>query len=139
MDSASLKYAATHEWVAVNGNEATIGITPFAVNLLSDLVFVDLPAPGKSLKPGDTFGEIESVKAVSDLYAPCAGVVAARNDELLDRVDAQKKKIAGKLELLTNDPLGAGWLIKLTLAPGADLSGLMDFAAYEAHCKTSAH
>ena len=80
MSQDQLRYSKTHEWVAVEGDTATIGITDFAVHLLSDLVFADLPKPGKALTQGQPFGEVESVKAVSDLYAPVSGEVLERNE-----------------------------------------------------------
>lgn len=119
----SLRYSKTHEWVAVDGDTATIGITDFAVQLLSDLVFMDLPKPGKAVEQGVSFGEIESVKHVSDLYAPVSGEVIAANTELPDN-----------LQLLADDPYGRGWLIKVRLREPAQVAGLLDAAAYAAHC-----
>ncbi len=117
------KYTKTHEWVAVEGDTATIGISDFAVHLLSDLTYADLPAIGKQTVQGQPFGEVESVKAVSDLYAPVSGEVVARNDALPDH-----------LELLTQDPFGAGWMVKVRVADASELSKLLDHAAYKAHC-----
>lgn len=124
MDQSQLKYARTHEWVALEGAVATIGITDFAVHLLSDLVYVDLPKVGKTLEAGKTFGEVESVKAVSDLYAPVSGEVIAVNSGLAD-----------KLEALTTDAFGAGWMIKVRLTNPAEAGQLLDHAAYQAHCE----
>lgn len=128
MDPASLKYTKTHEWVAVDGDVATIGISEFAVHLLSDLTFADLPAVGKKITQGEPFGEVESVKAVSDLYAPVSGEVIARNDALPD-----------KLELLTSSPFDAGWMIKVRLSSPGELSSLLSQTAYKAHCDAEKH
>lgn len=124
MDQSQLKYARTHEWVALDGDVATIGITDFAVHLLSDLVYVDLPKAGRAIQAGQTFGEVESVKAVSDLYAPVSGEVIEVNAGLPD-----------KLEALTTDPFGAGWMVKVRLSNPAEAGQLMDHAAYQAHCE----
>jgi glycine cleavage system H protein len=123
-----LKYAKTHEWVAVENGEATVGITPFAVKLLSDLVFIDLPKVGKRVRAGETLGEVESVKAVSDIYAPVSGEVVEVNSPLADH-----------LEWLTEDPTGKGWMVKLKLNDAGELAALMDDAAYQAHCAAEEH
>ena len=128
MDLTSLKYAKTHEWVKLEGDTATIGITDFAVQALTDLVYIGLPAAGKKLSVGQVFGEVESVKAVSDLYAPLPGEVAAANTKLEEDL--------GKL---SDDPFGAGWLIKLKVSDPAGMSDLLDRAAYEDYCASQAH
>ena len=128
MKPEELKYTKTHEWVAVDGDIATIGITDFAVHLLSDLVYAELPIVGKRLIQGQPFGEVESVKAVSDLYAPMSGVVTDRNAILSDHLD-----------LLTQDPFGAGWMIKVCLADAKELANLLDYQAYKAHCDSNSH
>ena len=128
MTPENLKYTKTHEWVAVEGDIATIGISDFAVHLLSDLTYADLPAVGKQLQQGQPFGEVESVKAVSDLYAPISGEVVARNDALPDH-----------LELLTQEPFGAGWMVKVRLSDASELSKLLDHAAYKTHCDAEKH
>lgn len=125
---AHLKFSKTHEWVSVDGDVATVGITDFAVQLLSDLVYVDLPKVGRKVAQGEPFGEIESVKHVSDLYAPVTGEVTAANTPLAD-----------KLEGLSKDPYGGGWLIRVKLANPAELANLLDAAAYEAHCAAEGH
>ena len=119
----NIKYAASHEWAALNGDIVTVGITDFAVHQLNDLTFLDLPSLGDKLTKGESFGEIESVKAVSDLYAPCGGEVVAVNVG----VDADEFK------KLKEDAFSAGWLIKIR-APNAaaDLAGLLSLAQYEA-------
>jgi glycine cleavage system H protein len=118
-----LKYTADHEWAQVNGTDGKqtvrVGITDYAQQALGDVVFVSLPEVGTQLAQGAAFGEVESTKSVSDLYAPVAGTVAARNDAL----DQQP-------ELINSDPYGAGWIIELELAEGADLSALIDAATY---------
>jgi glycine cleavage system H protein len=120
MDPATLRYAETHEWVAVAGDVATVGITQFAVEQLTDLVYVQLPDVGRRLEQGEPFGEIESVKAVSDLYAPVAGEVIEVNTAL--KADATK---------ITADPYGTGWMIKLKLTPGAGVEHLMTLEQYQ--------
>lgn len=128
MAPENLKYTKTHEWVAVEGDTATIGISDFAVHLLSDLVYADLPAVGKQTTQGQPFGEVESVKAVSDLYAPVSGEIIARNDGLPDNLD-----------LLTKDPFGAGWMVKVRISDAGELSKLLDHAAYKTHCDAEKH
>jgi len=120
MAPANLRYTKDHEWVKVDGDVATIGVTDFAANQLGDVVFVDLPATGKSVEQFATFGVVESVKAVSDLYAPVTGEVIEVNPEL-----------AGSPELLNSDPFGAGWMIKVRVADPTQVDGLLDAAAYD--------
>ncbi len=112
-------YTKTHEWVLLTGSEATAGITQYAQEQLGDVVFVELPAPGKRVEKGAALGNIESVKAVSEVFAPMAGEVSATNGELESHP-----------ELVNQDPYGQGWLVRLRIAPGA-ADGLMDAAAYE--------
>jgi glycine cleavage system H protein len=114
-----LRYSKEHEWVRVDGAQATIGITSFAAGELGDIVFVELPEPGAEIRQFGTFGVIESVKAVSDLYAPVSGEVTEVNEALRDRP-----------ELVNGDPFGEGWIARLTLSDPAELDGLMDAAAY---------
>ena len=128
MDPAGLKYAKTHEWADVDGDVATIGITDFAVQQLTDLVYIELPDVGVGFGAGEAFGEVESVKAVSDLYAPLGGEVIEVNKSLLDDP-----------AILAEDPFGKGWLIKLKIADSAALEGLLDRAAYLAHCAAEEH
>jgi len=112
-------YTKTHEWIQVAGTEATVGITQYAQEQLGDVVFVELPSPGKKVEKAAPLGNIESVKAVSEVFAPVSGEVAAANDEL-----------EGHPELVNQDPYGKGWLVRLAVASGA-AAGLMDAAAYE--------
>jgi glycine cleavage system H protein len=108
---ADRRYSETHEWVTVEGSTATVGITDYAQAQLGDVVFLELPSPGKRVAAGDSFGVIESVKAASDLYSPVEGTVAEVNERLAENP-----------ELVNGDPFGDGWLIKVELAgelPGA--------------------
>jgi len=123
---AACQFSKTHEWAAVDGDTAIVGITDFAVQLLSDLVYVDLPKPGRKVTAGEPFGEIESVKHVSDLYSPVTGEVIAVNAQLADH-----------LEWLSSEPFGQGWMIKVKVA--SPPAGLLDAAAYAAHCQTEGH
>jgi glycine cleavage system H protein len=122
-----LLFAKTHEWVHVaeeGGSKiATVGISAFAVEQLTDLVFMELPEIGRSLTAGQPMGEIESVKAVSDVYSPITGEVVEVNSSLPDQ-----------LETLGTDPYGAGWIAKLKVTDEAGLSQLMDFATYQKQC-----
>ena len=120
MVPSDLRYTKDHEWVRVDGDTATIGVTDFAANQLGDVVFVDLPPVGRSVDQFATFGVVESVKAVSDLYAPVSGDVAEVNAEL-----------GSKPELVNSDPFGAGWMIKVKVAEPGQLDGLLDAAAYQ--------
>lgn len=131
--SQNRMYSKTHEWVSVEANPsggktATVGLTAFALEALTDLVFVDLPAVGRQVKAGESFGEIESVKAVSDLYSPVDGEVAAVNTAL-----------AGNLEHLADDPYVTGWFIKIKIADEAGLAALLDEAAYKKQCEEEQH
>jgi glycine cleavage system H protein len=120
MVPGDLRYTTEHEWVRVDGDEAVVGITQFAADQLGDIVFVELPAAGRTLDRHATFGVVESVKAVSDLFAPVAGEVTGANDAL-----------AGSPELVNSDPYGEGWMLRIRLADPAQVEGLLDAAAYE--------
>ncbi|WP_276132736.1 glycine cleavage system protein GcvH [Polluticoccus soli] len=115
----TLKYTKDHEWIKLEGNTATVGITEFAQRELGDIVFVDINSTGKSLGANDIFGTVEAVKTVSDLYLPIAGSVDEVNPEL-----------EGNPEFVNQDPYGKGWMIKMTVSNLADVEGLMDAAAY---------
>ena len=119
MNPDDLRYSREHEWVRVDGSTATIGITSFAAGELGDIVFVELPEAGASLSQFGSFGVVESVKAVSDLFAPVSGEVTEVNGELRD-----------KPELLNSDPYGAGWIAKVTLSDKAELDALLNAGAY---------
>ena len=118
---AELKYTKDHEWVRIEGNTATIGITDFAQGELGDIVFVDVDSVDDELSAGDVFGSVEAVKTVSDLFLPLAGKVTAFNSDLEDQP-----------ELLNTDPYGAGWIIKLELKDDADRSELLSAEEYQA-------
>jgi glycine cleavage system H protein len=137
MPVEQLKYSATHEWVAIDGDTATVGITDFAVHLLSDLVFAELPPSGKTITKGQPFGEVESVKAVSDLYAPLSGVIIASNERLTEHRAADGKTVAAELELLTTSPFEEGWLVKVRISNLAEMDTLMNRQQYLAHCQSS--
>ena len=124
---ADRRYTKTHEWIAVDGKQATIGITDFAQSQLGDVVFLELPSTGRKLAARETFGVIESVKAASDLYSPVAG-----------RISAVNEKLASKPELINSDPYGDGWILKLELA--GDLPGdLLDETEYKNVTEASAN
>ena len=118
---SELKYTKDHEWVRIDGNVATVGITDFAQSELGDIVFVEIETVGETLGAHEVFGTVEAVKTVSDLFMPVAGKVLEVNSGL----DADPSSV-------NTDPYGNGWMIKVELAAGADLSELMDAAAYEA-------
>jgi glycine cleavage system H protein len=115
----SLRYSEEHEWVAVVGAVATIGITDYAQEELGDIVFVELPAVGAALQRAQPLGVVESVKAVSDVYAPVAGTVTEVNDALADHP-----------EIINEDPYGKGWMVRVTLAAPSELDGLMTAQQY---------
>lgn len=114
-----LRYTKEHEWVRLDGDEATVGITQYAADQLGDIVFVELPEVGRALAQFATFGVVESVKAVSDLFAPLAGEVSATND-LLDT----------RPELVNTDPYGEGWMVRVKVGDQAQVEALLDPAAY---------
>jgi glycine cleavage system H protein len=120
MVPTDLRYTKDHEWVRVDGDEATVGITEYAAGQLGDIVFVELPDGGRSLEQFATFGVVESVKAVSDLFAPVSGEVLATNDAL-----------TGSPELINADPYKGGWMIRLKLAKPDEVDDLLDAAAYD--------
>jgi glycine cleavage system H protein len=118
---AELKYTKDHEWVRIEGDMATVGVTDFAQSELGDIVFVEIETQGETLEEHAIFGTVEAVKTVSDLFMPVSGTVVEVNAGLeADPAD------------VNNDPYGKGWMIKVKLSEGADLSSLMDAAAYEA-------
>jgi glycine cleavage system H protein len=120
MRPQDVKYTKTHEWVKVEGDVATIGISDFAASHLSDLVYLDLPEAGDSTVAGKCFAEIESVKAVADIYAPVTGEVIAINAEAVDDLDR-----------ISKDPFGAGWMVKVKLAKPEELKDLLSAEQYE--------
>ena len=122
MYPADLKYTKDHEWVRIDGNEAVVGITDYAQKQLGDVVFVELPEVGRKVGQGEVFGTIESVKAVSEVYAPASGEILAVNTDLADRP-----------ETINQDPYGKGWILKFRLADPAEIASLMDATAYKAY------
>lgn len=127
--AAFRRYAPSHEWIRLEGDgTATVGISAYAVEALTDLVFMQLPEVGRRVKAGESFGEIESVKAVSDMYAPVAGEVVAVNTELPQR-----------LESLGQDPYEAGWIARIKPDNPADIESLLDQAAYDALLAKQSH
>ena len=118
---ASYRYTNQHEWVQVKGDLATVGITDYAQHELGDVVFVELPKPGTKVTAGKSFGTVESVKAVSDIYSPVNGEVTEANGDLQNTP-----------EKINSDPHGAAWLIKVRLANPAEVNSLMDAKAYDA-------
>jgi len=115
-------YSKDHEWLSVEGDTGTVGITDHAQAELGDVVFVELPEPGTTVAQGDSFGTIESVKAVSDLYAPVSGEVVQVNDVLLDQP-----------EVVNEDPHGAGWMVRIKMSDPSEASALMNAAEYRQH------
>ena len=118
---AELKYTKEHEWIRVEGEEAVVGITDYAQSLLGDIVFVECETVGDALEAGETFGTIEAVKTVSDLYLPVAGEVLEFNEEL-----------EGEPELVNKDPYGKGWIVKIKISDETELDGLLNADAYKA-------
>ena len=118
---SELKYTKDHEWVMIDGNIATIGITDFAQGELGDIVYVDINTKGKALNAEEIFGTVEAVKTVSDLFLPVAGTISEVNPAL-----------DGSPDLVNTDPYGEGWMVKVTVDNPADVDALMDAAAYKA-------
>lgn len=118
---AELKYTKEHEWIRVEGDETVVGITDYAQSQLGDIVFVECETVGDNLEAGDTFGTIEAVKTVSELFLPVAGVVIEFNEELQD-----------KPELINKDPYGKGWIVRVKLSDESELDGLLNADAYKA-------
>jgi len=123
---AELQYTKTHEWIKIEGDEATIGISDYAQDALGDIVYVELPEVGTTYEAGDAFGAVESAKAASDLYMPVAGEVVAVNEPLV-----------AQPELLNSDPYGDGWLVKISVAPG--VGALMSAEHYQKYVDEIKH
>lgn len=117
---ANLKYTKDHEWVLINGNVATVGITDFAQHELGDIVFIEIETVGEELGHGEVFGTVEAVKTVSDLFMPVSGTVLEKNEEL----DA-------KADLVNTDPYGQGWMVKVELSDASEVNNLLDAEAYK--------
>lgn len=122
---ADLKYAKSDEWLRLEGDTATLGVSDYAQDQLNDIVFVELPELGKTLAKGETLGVVESVKAASDLYSPISGTVTEVNTTLQDQP-----------ELINSDPYGRGWIAKLKVTDASGADDLMDAEAYKAYCET---
>ena len=116
---ANLKYTKDHEWVLVEGKEATVGITDFAQHELGDIVFIEIETIGEKLGHGEVFGTVEAVKTVSDLFMPLSGTVTMKNSELDDAA-----------ELVNSDPYGKGWMIKVAIDDASEVDALLDAGAY---------
>jgi len=128
MDPKTLRYAPTHEWASLEGDQCTLGITKFAVDQLTDIVYIELPDVGDHVFAGESFGEIESVKAVSDLYAPVDGEISVINEKLLEDPTA-----------VTTDPYGQGWMVKIKVEPGTNLDHLLTLEQYQKQIASEEH
>jgi glycine cleavage system H protein len=132
MNPEQLLYAKTHEWVSLESQAenkiATVGLSAFAIEALTDLVFMELPEIGRRVAAGESIGEIESVKAVSDIYSPVDGEIVAVNTALPDQ-----------LHLLNDDPYGEAWIVKIKLLSEGALQNLLDYAAYSRQCAEGEH
>ena len=126
-DPADLRYTRDHEWVRLQGDQGTVGITDYAQKQLGDVVYVELPDKGRTLKEHETFGTVESVKAVSELFSPVAGEVVEINAALVQSPEA-----------INTDPYGKAWMIKVRLADPGAVASLMDAAAYRAFVESEA-
>jgi glycine cleavage system H protein len=127
MDPKTLRYSASHEWASLDGDVCTVGITKFAVEQLTDIVYIELKA-GKLVAAGEPFGEVESVKSVNDLYAPVGGQVFEVN-----------AAVVANPSLVTEDPYGKGWMAKIKVAPGTTLDKLMTLEQYEKQIASEGH
>jgi glycine cleavage system H protein len=123
-----LKYTKNDEWIKVEGKTGLIGVSDFAQNSLSDVVYVELPEAGDVFNKGETFGVVESVKAASDIYMPVSGEVIEVNEVLTQQY-----------ELVNKDPYGKAWMVKINISEPSELDGLMDATAYEAYCMERQH
>src|SRR5438093_7649473 len=128
MDPKTLRYAKSHEWAGTEGNLVVVGITKFAVDQLTDVVYIELPDVGDHVFAGESFGEIESVKAVSDLYAPVDGEISVINEKLLEDPTA-----------VTTDPYGQGWMVKIKVEPGTNLDHLLTLEQYQKQIASEEH
>jgi glycine cleavage system H protein len=128
MDPKDLRFAPTHEWAKLEGSTCTVGITKFAVDQLTDVVYIELPDVGDHVFAGEDFGEIESVKSVNDLYSPCDGEVIAVN-----------KKLEDDPTIINKDPYGEGWMIKIKVEPGTKLDKMLSQADYEKQIASQGH
>jgi glycine cleavage system H protein len=128
MDPKKLRYAPTHEWAVVEGDVCMVGLSKFAVDQLTDVVYIELPEVGDHVFAGESCGEIESVKAVSDIYSPINGEVIEVNEKLLNDPSG-----------ISDDPLGKGWLVRIKIEPGATLDHLLTLEKYEKQIASEEH
>jgi glycine cleavage system H protein len=128
LDPHTFRYSKSHEWAHLDGDRVTVGLTQFAVDQLTDVIYIDLPDVGEAATAGKSFGEIESVKAVSDLYAPVSGEVMEVN-----------KKLAGDPALVSKSPYDEGWLVKIKVAPGTTLDHLLTAQQYQEQIASEGH
>jgi glycine cleavage system H protein len=128
MDPQTLRYAKTHEWAKLDGDVCTVGLTQFAVEQLTDIIYIELPDVGDPTSAGDSFGEIESVKSVNDLYAPVSGDIVKVND-----------KLTNDPSIVSKDPYGEGWLIKIKVGKNAKLDHLMSLEDYQKQIASESH
>jgi glycine cleavage system H protein len=128
MDPAKLRFTKTHEWASLTGGIVTIGVSKFAADQLNDITYIKLPDVGKSLNADESFGEIETVKAVSELYSPVKGEVVEVNNAIVSNPESLKE-----------DPFGSSWLVKIKLAAGANLDHLQSYADYEKQVASEPH
>jgi glycine cleavage system H protein len=128
MDPQTLRYSKTHEWAHLEGEVCTVGLTQFAVEQLTDIIYIDLPDVEDPVLAGDSFGEVESVKAVSDLYSPVTGDIVAVNEKLLNDPT-----------LVSKDPYGKGWIIKVKVEKGSNLDHLMTLEQYKQQLASEEH
>ena len=132
----SLRYASTHEWARLEGDIVTVGVTAFAIEQLTEPTYLELPPVGSELKAGEKFGIIESYKSTSDLYSPVAGTVVERHEPLVDDAATKRK---GDPKPVNDDAFDAGWMIKVRLAPGANLDHLLTAAQYDEQLASEGH
>jgi glycine cleavage system H protein len=131
---SNLRYASTHEWAKLEGDVVTVGVTAFAIEQLTEPTYLELKPVGTQLQPGDKLGVIESYKSTSDLYSPVAGTIVERNEPLVD--DGKRK---GDPKPVNDDAFGAGWMVKIKLAPGASLDHLLTAKQYDQQLASEGH
>jgi|SRR5579883_121841 len=133
---SELRYASTHEWAKLEGDVVTVGVTAFAIEQLTEPTYLELMPVGTVLKAGDKLGIIESYKSTSDLYSPVTGTIIARNEPLVDDAATKRK---GDPKPVNDDPFGAGWMVKIKLAPGATLDYLLTAKQYDDQLASEGH
>jgi glycine cleavage system H protein len=128
MDLNTLRYARSHEWAILDGDVCTVGLSKFAVDQLTDIIYIELPPAGKAVTAESSMAQVESVKSVNDIYAPVSGTVAEVN-----------KAVEQDMSLISTDPYGKGWLVKIKVVPGTTLGHLMSLAEYEKQVASEEH